>query len=56
MLREKSLAYVSSREWKKRRTSAHILMEIMLQFAYPRYSLFFVFIFHILESSSRGVL
>lgn len=36
VLREKALAYVNTREWKKRRTSAHILMEIMLQFAYPR--------------------
>jgi len=28
--------YVSSREWKKRRTSKAALQEIMLQFAYPR--------------------
>jgi len=35
-LRVKVQDYVSSRDWKKRKTSKAILQEIMLQFAYPR--------------------
>lgn len=35
-LRNSCLSYVKSKPWNKRRTSEHILSEIMLQFAYPR--------------------
>jgi len=36
LLRNSCLSYVKSKQWNKRRTSEHILSEIMLQFAYPR--------------------
>merc|ERR1711881_647251 len=35
-LRDKCIAYTKSKSWKGRKTSDFIMMEIMLQFAYPR--------------------
>ena len=36
-LRDKCIAYTKSKSWKGRKTSENIMMEIMLQFAYPRF-------------------
>merc|ERR1719382_496351 len=35
-LRKKCLSYTKEKNWKQRKTSEFIMMEIMLQFAYPR--------------------
>merc|ERR1712080_681441 len=36
IIRERILDYVERKKWNERKTSTHVLQEIMLQFAYPR--------------------
>ena len=37
-MRETCVQYTKNKSWKGRKTSDFIMMEIMIQFAYPRYN------------------